>query len=123
MGSWADLSEEFREDAKLLGDQRARSSISRIYYSVYAALVDRMDTSRTYAHGWKNPAHSELVRLVDQIAGLKREEKEVVRTQLKELFRARVSADYDPSWQDAGRERKECFRGAYAVFAILGVKR
>ena len=69
MATWRDLSLECLQAAQnLLRENCLRSSISRSYYSAYAALSGKLEGKVVYREGRNNPTHADLPTDVTQSA-------------------------------------------------------
>lgn len=115
MATWAEMSREsFRAARVAMGSACYRSSVSRSYYSAYAAVTQVLvENGLIFANDREGPSHQSLRSLVEKnigkLRGAKRiraMEKKILKSALNLLYENRLDADYRPSRiveQDAAR--------------------
>src|SRR5262245_24017854 len=98
MATWAELGEDCLVVAqKLLQEGHLRSSINRSYYAAYSALSGELaKRGASFAHGWNNPSHDQLLMLVRNGLRLSISDRRQVERALRRLRVARENADYRP---------------------------
>lgn len=126
MSSWSDLAFESLGAAKLLLTEGLhRSSASRSYYAAYAAATAALmkGGADVAIAGRANPSHIQLIQLVrhnlDPRRHSPRDRSDLAR-RMRNLFRSRVMADYDPGARVDRVEALRCVRDASALMATLG---
>jgi len=106
MATWAELSREsFRAARMAMQNGYYRSSVSRAYYSAYAAVTQALvDRKISFAVGRQGPGHEQLATLVDgnlgKLRGAKRvraNERRLIKANLNMLHENRLDADYRPT--------------------------
>lgn len=102
MASWTEMANESLRAAKSLKDASLyRSSVSRTYYFAYAAAVQAVvDSGHATDYGDRpNPTHLQLQQMIRRNLNAKRFAESTRRRlsrDLRDLFRSRAAADYDP---------------------------
>jgi uncharacterized protein (UPF0332 family) len=112
----------FQEAKQLHTAGHARGTVSRTYYALYAGVTSKVIGRASFHFGWRNPHHSQLPKLVDQIRGVRGSERSELRKGIKRLYRLRLQADYDPEALIDSQVAKEALRVALPCFAILGLE-
>lgn len=106
---------------KLIQDGAWRSAVSRSYYALYSAIVERVERLGPFGGGRANPSHDKLPGLIDQVKNLDGLERKQLRKQVKQLFRMRVMADYLPDAVIDKDFAKEALSRCTTSFVILGI--
>ena len=124
MPTWSQISTESLAAAKRLRDARLfRSSVSRAYYSAYAAATGALCGRATVSGaGRANPGHEQVVELVRHNLDPRRFsdwQRQRLAGALRTLRRNRLSADYEPSSSITEATAVESLREAAAVYAQL----
>ena len=98
MATWDAISQENMESAKkLLPEGHYRKSISCSYYACYCAITSKLvNTKASFAHGWKNPGHEQLPKLIVTHLPLSIYDLHKVRKHLILLRQWREDSDYRP---------------------------
>src|SRR5436190_24364733 len=97
MATWLDISLENEEAAKELARlKRFRSSVSRAYYSVYAAVTGRLvATGALPANDAENPSHKALPELIESnLPKLRTWQRRDLKSSTRRLYQLRLDADY-----------------------------
>ena len=82
---------------QLLKENRLRSSVSRAYYAAYSAVAARMtDESVSFAHGWNNPSHDQLIPWLLRNRQWTPIRRRQLTNALRRLRSSRETADYRP---------------------------
>ena len=94
--TWLENSRDNLEAAKLLlGNGHWRSSVSRSYYAMFAAMTAALERDATFPAGRDAPSHATLPHLIrnylSQVHVLNRRR---LMSDVRELYENRVSADY-----------------------------
>lgn len=116
-------SENLNAAKKLNGLSFRRASVSRSYYAAYSACTHALLASETAVDSGErqNPGHDQLQRMIKN--GVKKLDvphhvrARVVKS-LRNLWRYRVSADYEPRAHISEMAAKECLREAGEVLSI-----
>ena len=121
MATWEEMSRDCLRSAKrLLEEELFRRSISSSYYAAYCAVTAELVAKGVnFAHGWRNPAHEQLVELVMNNINLPRNAKYELRKALKLTRRAREDADYRPHAIIDERIAREMLQLAGRVIKLL----
>jgi uncharacterized protein (UPF0332 family) len=98
VATWAELSEDCLVVAqKLFNEGHLRSSISRSYYAAYSAISEKLvGRGVSFAHGWNNLSHDQLLMLVRNGLRLSTQNRRQVERSIRRLRVARENADYRP---------------------------
>lgn len=96
--NWSTMSRDNLVAAKsLLADARWRSAVSRAYYSAYSAVTARLEGRASFAHGWNNPSHDHLAKLImNYLTEFAVPERRKIMGASRRLLRNRIAADYRP---------------------------
>ena len=96
--TWEEMSMARLRTAKALLDAGFyRDSISRSYYAAYCAAASRVrDQEASFAHGFRNPSHEQLPRLILSAGKLPITKRRRLNSLLRVLRRAREDAEYRP---------------------------
>ena len=130
MATWKDLGDDSLNAAKRLRDHgHLRSAISRAYYSAYASASDALLRSGVdfSSASFPNASHPQLQQLVrhnlDSKQFPERVRKEAA-TKIRNLFRFRATADYDPASHISQALAVGCIRdAAWIVEQLRGVQK
>jgi uncharacterized protein (UPF0332 family) len=122
MANWREMSLDNFEAAKeLLASGRWRSSVSRSYYAAYCAITEDLDRRNvSFAHGWNNPGHEQLLLLIRHNLILPENSRRQLRRALHRLRIAREDADYRPTTLVDRHMALTCIRDAALVLDIMG---
>lgn len=96
--TWEEMSLVRLRVAKVLLDAGFyRDSISRSYYAAYCAAASCVrDQEASFAHGFRNPSHEQLPRLILNAGKLPITKRRRLNSVLRVLRRAREDAEYRP---------------------------
>ena len=97
MATWIDISLENEDAAKeLVRLKRFRSSISRAYYSVYAAVTGiLLDAGAIPSSDAENPSHKALPELIESnLPRLRTWQRRDLKSSTRKLYHLRLDADY-----------------------------
>lgn len=125
--TWRELAHIQYSAARLLAARsdvaQDRPACGRAYYAAYSLVTHRLTPANiNYAHGWRNPAHADLPRYVNQIPGLAPARQRAVRRALRRLRQRREDADYRPALTVDRAAARESLRDVAEVFLILGAE-
>jgi uncharacterized protein (UPF0332 family) len=99
-----------------------RSSVSRCYYSVFAAITGAAaQRGVRFPHGGNNPTHDQLPALVRNNLNLSIAQRRDLSAIVRRLRAARVSADYVPTDGVDMRLARSCVRDAARGLDLLEV--
>ena len=88
-------SDALRSAAILLHNEHFRSSVSRAYYAANSAITSKLNEKKiSFSHGWNNPGHDQLEKLVINHLTLSRNQRYTIRKSIVMLRTSRENADY-----------------------------
>lgn len=125
MQTWMDMAADSLEAAKQLQQSgHARSSLSRAYYSVYAAITGVLQSDRqTIGQGIRqNPGHEQLVGMAFSNLNKSRYPEPIRRRIAREvrgLYRMRVEADYIPGRSPSDSDTRNALSSASWILKSL----
>lgn len=124
LATWAELSRESLQAARSLAREGFwRGSINRSYYAAYCAVTGELVKRRVrFARGWNNPAHEQLLSLIEHNLSLPRESRRRIKTILRLLRHAREDADYRPAIAIDRKLALNSLRDAAVVMKEFGVE-
>ena len=112
-----------------MGNACYRSSVSRSYYSAYAAVAQTLtDRGLTFAGDREGPGHEQLRDLVERNIGKTRgarrigaAEKKMLKAALNVLYANRLDADYRPSRSVEEDAARNSLAAASRVTGMFGI--
>ena len=121
MATWQELSEDNLAAAKeLLQKGRTRSSISRAYYAAYCAVTAKLVQKKaSFARGWNNPAHEQVLRMIEDNLRLTIANRRQLARAMHNLRVTREKADYRPDASFDGNDAIDGIRYAEQVIRIV----
>lgn len=129
MRDWASLSRESYASAQvLLGAKLYRGSVSRAYFSAYAALTHALAQTKgvVFGHGGNNPSHEQLASLAEHNLDRRRFDRFQARSLARRTVGLRISrtaADYDLRGQVGQAMALNCVRDAGFILKSVGIGR
>jgi uncharacterized protein (UPF0332 family) len=124
VATWQELSIECLQAAKMLaGEGYWRSRVNRSYYAAYSAVTSELVARGvSFARGWNNPPHEQLLNLITHNLPLPQNVRRRLRKLIRLLRHAREDADYRPGIFVDRTMALNCIRDAIAVLKELGVQ-
>lgn len=99
-----------------------RRSIHSSYYAAYSAITHILTKHGVqFAHGWKNPDHNHVPRLILGNTTLPRSVRFEINKAIRRLRMWRENADYRPAVLIERRQVQDCIRDAMAVMDHLEI--
>jgi len=132
MATWSELSREsFRAARLAMGHECYRSSVSRSYYSAYAAVAQVLvDKGLLFAGDKKGPPHRHVRELIENNIGnlkpkgvrrVRAAEKRMLKAALNILYENRLDADYHPGRTVELDMARNSLAAASRVAGALGI--
>jgi uncharacterized protein (UPF0332 family) len=79
----------------LLANKHWRSSVSRSYYSAFAAMTAAVESNASFPSGRDAPAHATMPALIrNYLSQLRIVERRRLMSDVRELYENRITADY-----------------------------
>lgn len=125
--NWEVMARDSLLASKVLFDKgHHRSAISRAYFSAYSAVTNELSSIKGVKFGFEdnNPVHRKLPSLALHHLPERRftmQERRNIKTQLSNLWKARIEADYGPRVNITKAAALDAVREASSVMAILRI--
>jgi len=101
-------------------DARWRSSVSRAYYSAYAAVAEALEGLASYKEGRFGPSHDALPKLVMTYLTARRiYERRRIATAAHRLYQRRIAADYKPFELIDQALTRDCIQDASFIVRLV----